>query len=108
MNHAVLEVVWQIPSAPCRLFGIDVRASCCTERSAATNHLVLNAVSAFRRVDEDWCTGAQSDESGTTATLGVIQGQRLTIAHVGDTRALIVRKDGSCAFLACVYCGFYV
>lgn len=48
-------------------------------------------------MDQDWCTGSTSDESGTTATLGVIQGQRLTIAHVGDTRAISIKKDGSCA-----------
>lgn len=56
-------------------------------------------VSVFRRVDEDWCTGSNSDESGTTATLGMIQGQRLTIAHVGDTRAMTIKKDGSCEVL---------
>lgn len=62
---------------------------------------LLNAVSVFRCVDQDWCTGASSDESGTTATLSMIQeeeGSRmLTVAHVGDTRAIQIRKDGSCA-----------
>lgn len=55
------------------------------------------AVSTFRSVDDEWCASPDSDDSGTTAALGVLRGSDLTIANVGDTRAILVKKDGSCA-----------
>lgn len=59
----------------------------------------LNAVSTFKRVDEDWCAGASGgDESGTTATLCMLQaGGMLTVANVGDSKAILVKKEGTCA-----------
>jgi serine/threonine protein phosphatase PrpC len=72
-------------------------ATCCSGTRECIEQFILHAESAFISVDEAWIKSSNSDDSGTTATLGMIQGQKLTIAHVGDTRALIIKKDGTCA-----------
>lgn len=58
----------------------------------------LNAVSTFKRVDADWCSGASGgDDSGTTATLCMLQEGILTVANVGDSKAILINQDGACA-----------
>jgi protein phosphatase len=51
----------------------------------------------YRRVDEALCDEAQADASlsgmGTTMTLAGCIGSDLVLAHVGDSRAYLMRKD---------------
>eukprot|EP00892_Ulva_mutabilis_P003779 jgi/Ulvmu1/1773/UM118_0012.1 len=49
--------------------------------------------SLFQSVDSRWA--AQCDDSGTTVTLAIVQDRNVTLAHVGDSVAMLVKSDGS-------------
>lgn len=51
----------------------------------------------FQSVDDRWA--AQCDDSGTTVTLAILQQRTVTVAHVGDSVAVLVKKDGSSTLL---------
>lgn len=56
------------------------------------------AVALFKKVDEDWCCSSVTDDSGSTATVAVLKGRSLTIAQLGDSRAVLIDRSGNCAF----------
>jgi protein phosphatase 1L len=60
-------------------------------QEALTEEGIFKALKAcFKKLNEDYKDGA-----GTTATVAVILGNKLWVANVGDSRTILVKKDGS-------------
>jgi serine/threonine protein phosphatase PrpC len=51
------------------------------------------AVGVMRDADAAWCAGKDADDSGAAATFCMIQGRNMTVAQLGDTRAVLLRGD---------------
>lgn len=47
----------------------------------------------FRAADPSWSVAECCDASGTTATLAIANAYELTVAHVGDSLALLITAD---------------
>jgi serine/threonine protein phosphatase PrpC len=59
-----------------------------------------NILESFSQVDSDYkaCTTNDSTE-GTTAVVVVLKGSELFVGHVGDSKAVLIKNDGSSASL---------
>eukprot|EP01064_Diplonema_japonicum_P035954 TRINITY_DN7935_c5_g1_i1.p1 TRINITY_DN7935_c5_g1~~TRINITY_DN7935_c5_g1_i1.p1 ORF type:complete len:537 (+),score=57.78 TRINITY_DN7935_c5_g1_i1:75-1685(+) len=72
-------------------------------RSPAYPHNVEKALKeAFLKTSENFLTRANStmNNSGTTATVAVILGNQLTVANVGDSMAVLYKREGCPATLS--------
>mgnify|MGYP000444906974 CR=1 FL=1 len=73
-----------------------------TEHAAFCTDMAATMIAAFERCDAEFLAKYEEDtqsrefDSGTTALAICLRGTTLTVANLGDCRAVMCREDGSC------------